>query len=257
MLAIAGIATAAAAAPAVAAPDDLVARPLVLGEGLLELRLTTEINIERRRNAQPLSFAPDAWWGVAPRWMIGVIHSHGSLERIDTGASLCVRQGGVPGCSGPYRGGGLDVRFSAREGSLAVAPRLRLLVREIDPFKPAVTLGAVVRWTRGRFAIASEPYLQVPLANARRGNRTQLVIPLRFAVQPARRWVVGLVAGYDADVVVLRDGGHGPLGVFATARYRDVEVGLQVGWASVLGPQFDIRQAVVFVTAGWTVDWLR
>ena len=42
-------------------------------------------------------------------------------------------------------GSAVDVRWSWREGPLAVAPRARLLLRDVDPWKPAVTAGALVR----------------------------------------------------------------------------------------------------------------
>src|SRR5947208_3412906 len=66
------IALVVAGAPAQAAPDDLVARPLVLDEGGLDLRLTAEIGVRGGHVGQPLSLAPDAWWGVARGWLIAV-----------------------------------------------------------------------------------------------------------------------------------------------------------------------------------------
>lgn len=250
--ALAAVVMFAAASGRASPASDIVGRPLVLDEGALELRLTAEINVERGRVAQPLSLAPDAWWGVARRWTVGVIHSNASVDRIGAGASLCVRQGGVPGCRGAYRNTGLDLRFSALEGAFALAPRLRALIRDVEPFKPAVTLGAVMRWTQGRFAIASDPYVRLPLANHSLGNRAHLALPLWLAVQPARGWMIALHTGYDADFAVLRDGGHGPFSLGARVRATDdVDVGLEAGWADLLGPQHNGRQAAVLVSVDW------
>src|SRR4051812_39108377 len=121
------------AAPAHAGPDDLVARPLVLDDHAIEVRLTAEINVQPRLVARPLSFAPDAWWGIAPRWTIGLIHSSASVDRIDAGATFCVRETSTSTCHRLYRGSGLEVRVAARTGTFAVAPRVRLLVRDLDP----------------------------------------------------------------------------------------------------------------------------
>jgi hypothetical protein len=233
-----------------AAPDDLVARPLVLDEGAVELRLTAEISIEYHHSRGLISLAPDAWLGLSPRWTLGVIHSSSSVDRIDTGASFCVAA--ADSCDHVYRGGGLDVRFAARDGALAIAPRARALLRDLDPMKPALTLGALVRWTRGRFAILGDPYVRLPLANGDLGNRAALVLPLWLAVQPATGWQIALRTGYDADFAVLRDGGHGPISLAVTARVTAaLELAVEAGWAQLLGPQYDAKTGTIFVTAGW------
>jgi hypothetical protein len=241
-----------AGATAHAAPDDLVARPLVLDDGAVDLRLTAEIGVRNFRVARPLSFSPDAWWGVARDWTVGVIHSDASVDQIEAGGTLCVRDSVVPTCSHAYRGSGVDVRYGWLAGALALAPRVRLLVRDIDPFKPAMTLGALVRWTRDRFAIASDPYVRLPLANGDLGNRASLTIPLWLSVQPARGWMITAHTGFDADVAVLRDGRHGPFSLGVTASVtREVDLVLEVGWPRLFGPQYDARRGAVLITAGW------
>jgi hypothetical protein len=242
-----------AVAPAYAgSSDDLVTRPLVLDDGALELRLTAELRVQRNSVGRPMSLAPDAWWGISPRWTLGVIHSAASLDRIDAGASLCVRQVDAPPCNRLYHGSGLDVRFSAVAGPLAVAPRLRLLLRDLDPIKPAVTVGGTVRWAYRRFAIATDPYLRLPLANGALGNRTQIVLPLWLTVQPATGWAITLHTGYDADVAVFRDGGHGPVGLGVTARATaDIDVAVEAGWSQLLGPQHDVKQGTMMISVDW------
>jgi hypothetical protein len=241
-----------AVTPVHADPADLITRPLVLDEGAVDLRITTEINVQSRFVGRPLSVAPDAWWGILPRWTIGVIHSNASLDQIGSGATLCVRQSDNATCNRLYRGSGLDVRFSALAGSFAVAPRLRLLVRDIDPFKPAMTLGAVLRWTRSRFAIVSDPYLRLPLANHSLGNRAALVLPIWLAVEPVRGCELAVHTGYDASLAVFRDGGHIPVSLVITQRItRNIDLGVEGGWAALLGPQHDHNRGTVMITGGW------
>lgn len=241
-----------AASIAHASPDDLVGRPLVLDDGGVELRLTIEMGIQQRQRARPLSFAPDAWWGASRHWTIGVIHSARSVDQIDAGGSLCVRDSSPSLCSGRYRGSGFDVRYGARSGSVAIAPRVRLLLRDIDPAKPAITLGSLMRWQRGRFAIQGDPYLRLPLGNGDRGNRSAIVIPLWLAVQPARGWLFALRSGFDADLAVVGDGWHGPLSLAVTTRItRAVELAIEAGWPRLLGPQYDAKQGAVHVALGW------
>ncbi len=239
-----------AAGTALAAPDDLVARPLVLAPGSVEIRLTAEVTIAYHRGISLVSLAPDAWLGVSERWTLGLIHSDSSLDRIGTGGSLCVASADL--CDHLYRGSGLDVRYSALAGDFALAPRFRALIRDVEPFKPAVTLGALVRWTRGRVAITSDPYVRLPLANSALGNRSALVVPIWLAIQPAHGWLVAAHTGYDADFVVFRDGGHGPASLIVTARVSSpLELTVEAGWGQLLGPQHDAKTGTILVTAGW------
>jgi hypothetical protein len=246
----AALVLAALAGTAGAAPDDLVARPLVLAPGGLDLRLTAELAISYHDPTSLVSLAPDAWLGISDRWTVGLIHSDPSVDRIGTGGSLCVASPAY--CDHVYRGSGIDVRYGALAGDFAVAPRVRALIRDIDPFKPAVTLGALVRWTRGRFAIAGDPYVRLPLANAALGNRSALVVPIWLAVQPAAGWLLAAHIGYDADFAVFRDGGHGPVSLLTTARVTaELDLTVEAGWAQLLGPQHDAKSGTILVTAGW------
>ncbi|MGE5184337.1 MAG: hypothetical protein ACM31C_19845, partial [Acidobacteriota bacterium] len=190
-------------------PDDVVSRPLVLAAGQLELDATAEVNLAAGQIAHPLSLAPDAWLGATSRWTVGIVHSDPAVDRIEPGATFCFTTG-VTGCSRFYRGSGVDVRWSARQGELAVAPRARLLLRDVDPWKPAVTLGALVRWTRGRWAVWSDPYLQLGLANVDAGNRHALFVPIGVSMQPGCRWAIDLRTGWDSDFAVITDGWYVP-----------------------------------------------
>ena len=174
-----------------ASPDDLVARPLVLEPGTVDARLTMAINVQPRLISEPTALSPDAWWGVLPRLTVGLIHSDASLDQIATSGSFCIKTS-TSTCAQRYKGSGIDVRYSALEGQFALAPRLRAVIRDTDPFKPAVTLGALLRWTRGRFALTGDPYLRVPLANAPLGNRFAINLPVWFAVQPKAGWMIAV-----------------------------------------------------------------
>lgn len=251
-----GAACLVASPAARAEPDDLVARPLTLDAGELELRLTASINSDQVAIARPVSLAPDAWFGVSPRWTVGLIHSDQSLDQIATTGSFCIRDSQLGTCAHRYQGSGIDVRFAAVEGALdgelAIAPRLRAVIRDIDPFKPAVALGASMRWTRGRFAIASDPYLRLPLANHALGNSAAIALPLWFAVQPAVGWMIAVRTGFASDLVVVSDGGHVPVALDVSARVtEDIDGGLEVGWGSLIGPQEEARTVTVMVMVGW------
>jgi hypothetical protein len=225
---------------AMAAPA--LADSLVLDEHQLVVALSTEFDLSGDQVENAIAIAPDVWWGITPRWTIGLIHSNRSLDRIDAGASLCVHE-----CDQLYHDVGLDVRYAAIAGVLA--PRVRFVMRQLaDPAKPALTLGALARWSRGRWSITGDPYVQLGLANRDRGNRSGVVLPVWFAVTPAH-WSVALHTGYFTDVAVWRDGYHIPLGLDASAHATDsILVGAEFGFSSLLGPQNNSKERVLLVT---------
>ena len=242
---------AAIAGTAHADPDDFVARPLVLARGEVEAEATLEVNLTKGTAFVPLSLAPDLWVGITPQLTLGLIHGDRSLDQIGAGGSFCVRRSPET-CDRTYLGSGLDARWNVRSGPLAIAPRARLLLRDLEPAKPAVTVGALVRWTRGRFAIVGDPYLRLGLANLDRGNRAALVLPVWLQVQPTCRWLVALHLGWDSDLAVVRDGWHFPVGVVAGVHpYRALELDLEFGFPSLLGPQNDGGNRALLLTAGW------
>lgn len=244
------------AAPAAAHAEgqarDIVERAVVLRSGALAAELTLEVNLAHNFWAEPLSLAPDVWWGVTDALTIGIVHSGQSVDRFVPGGSLCLRTDPLY-CDSLYRGSGLDARYLAvARGPLSIAPHVRALVRDVEPFKPAVTMGAIARWTRGRFAIESDPYLQLGLANTEDGNRAALFVPIQLAVQPTCRWLVSLDTGWNSELRLLRDGWHVPLGVGVRARATaHVDVGATLGFTTLLGPQNTPKQRALFVSVGW------
>jgi hypothetical protein len=239
-----------------AAATDLINRPLVLDRGELRARLAIEAGFSTAGFAHPLALAPDLWLGVTSRLTLGVIHSSASVDVIDARDTLCLRADAAS-CSHAYRGGGLDVVWSWRDGELAIAPRGRLLLRDIDPIKPAATLGALIRWTTGRASVLTDPYLRLGLANRALGNRAAVFVPIWLAFEPgfgARSsdpgsWLIALHTGWDAELAILGDGWHIPVAVELTTRAIDrLSVGLSAGFPHLLGPQNNVKDRAIAVT---------
>jgi hypothetical protein len=241
------------ATPARADSSDIVSRSIVLPRGTFAADLTVEVNLAYSYKAAPLSLAPDVWWGATDTLTVGLVHSNASLDRFQPGASVCVRTDDVLYCDSPYHGSGVDARYRlVGRGAFELAPRARVLVRDVDPFKPAVTIGAVGKWTRGRYAITFDPYLQLGVANQERGNRAQLWLPVELALQPTCRWQLALSTGWNSALAGLDDGWHVPLAFSTRVRASEhIDVGATLGFASLLGPQNTPKQRVLFISVGW------
>jgi len=224
---------------------------LVLDGGEVDADVVVETSFDKQHIADPVSIAPDLWWGVLPQLTIGVIHSDASVDQIQAAATLCVRHSDLF-CGKTYRGSGVDIRWSALEGDFAIAPRVRLEVRDLDPWLPAVTLGALARWTHGRFAITSDPYLRLGLANQARGNRAALFVPVWLSDQISYRVELAVHTGFDSELAVIRDGYHIPIALLARVKVTaHFDAGIEGGFSTLIGPQNDSSFRALLVTLGW------
>lgn len=222
------------------------ADPLVLPRGALHGAVTVEASLSTRAVLEPVSLAPDLWYGVTDRVTLGVTTSARAVSRLDVGNGLCVRSS-EHGCPRLYDDLAIDARWLVDR---RVAVRARLVASSFSPWKPSLRLGALARWTRGAWAIEGDPNLQLGLANRDHGNRSQLDLPLWVRFQlgcHAEGWVrTGAraeLAGFFEKVAI-------PVGVGGAVHRRGVAVGFEVAFPELLGPQnqFRTRDAYLYVS---------
>jgi len=258
-----------ASARAHAAPTDLVARPITLDVHQVAADVWLDFNVAPGFTGESTSLAPDLWFGALPDLTVGLVHSFPSVDRFGPGASFCLSHADATGdCDSAYSGSGIDARYrvlppaSLSGGSIELAPRVRVLVRDTDPFKPALTLGALARWTRSRFALSADPYLELGLANIDQGNRHALFLPVRFAVQPLARWELALRTGINSDLHrytgidgkrhIATDEWHVPIAIETRVRIDDhFDAGAMLGFSTLLGPQNTAKERVLFFVVSW------
>lgn len=245
-------------APSLAPADatDLVTRPLRPRRGHLWLAVGFEIDFSHSQGGSR-ALAPDLTWGLTDDLSLALAHSARSIARIDHPGGLCLeacdhRPAYTAGALVQRRIVGSSAGTSAAPGA---APGLQLdalaglLLRDTDPWKPAALLGVTGRWQRGRFALESEPYLQLGLANRDLGNRHRLVVPLRALVQPTCRWALGLHTGINGELAVFADAYHVPLAaVLRTAITPWLFASVEGGLASLGGPQNNSRRRFAAIT---------
>lgn len=235
-----------------ATPTDAFAPSVTLDANHFTAALTYEANLAPLQIGSPTSLAPDLWYGVTPELTLGVIHSDDSIDRVpamfEPGASICIVREQVS-CPHRYHGSGLDGLYQISPG---IAAHARLLLRDVDPIKPALTAGAMLRWVHGWFSVTGDPYIQLGLYNTRDGNRAQLWLPVTIAVAPIERVSLEVHTGYDTDFEVWNDGYYIPLLVRVRAHVIDqLDVGAAVGFAALAGPINNPRERIMAFDLAW------
>jgi hypothetical protein len=211
----------------------------VLPHGAIDARLSIEASLNARRVADPISLAPDVWYGASDQVTVGVITSGDALPRIQVGDGLC------HGCDRLYDNLGLDLRVA---WSPRVAFESQLVLRSFDPWKPSWRPGLRVHLARGAFAFDAAPQLWLGLANVDRGNADELSVPVwgRVFFWRAEAWlytgVRGELAGFGEKYAI-------PVALGFALDVHDTAVGLQAGAPELLGPQNQVKDRSMFVFA--------
>lgn len=198
---------------------------LVLPRGHVDAALTAELE-------PALSLAPDVWWGVTDGFTLGLITSARAQDRVEARNGVCVH-----GCDRLYDNVALDGRWSLQRGRLAIAARVRLGERSFAPFRPTLRPGVQVRWWRGAFAIEADPHVQIGLANRAEGNRDQLALPVWLRAQLGCRASLWLHTGARGEAIDFAEKYAVPFALGAALRVGPVVVGVEAGFAALLGPQ--------------------
>ncbi len=192
--------------------------------------LTVEADLSARRELDDVSGRPDIWFDVTDRLTLGVTTSARALSRLHVAQYYD------------------DV---ALDGLWKLDPRVSLRARFVqswEPWRPSIRLGALVRARRGAWAIEGDPHVQVGLANTDLGNRAQLDVPLwlRFHGAWVRTGARGELSGFTEKVAI-------PLGLGGVVHAGRLDVGAEVAFPRLLGPQNEFRTRVAYVYVSTTL----
>lgn len=218
-----------------AVPSELVARPLVLGAGTIELATQGELSLDRRNNYSPVSIAPDLRYGVTDRLTVGLIHSNRAMGfEGQVGNGLCFA-GEAAGCPHLYNHTGVDAIYAlaAGAGPWALAVRGYAMFSgysETTPFGVTAAGGVRARWRQGRVAVVVDPLVGVAYTD---GGDTQLQVQLlaRAQYQLGRYFATYGGAGYYGPVDEA-----GAVPVFAGLLFavdENIDVGASVAFTDV------------------------
>ena len=178
--ALAGLAGSARAASAQTSEQVSEERQMTLPMGRALVETFAEISLSQDDVGQPISLAPDIWYGVSEILTIGLVNSGRGATGLlgDTGNGLCLT-GSDNECPKVYNSVGVDGRYHFyRKGEITAAADGGLYARSIDPFALALKFGAVGRWQEDKLAVEIDPSLFVGLTQRNVGYKENFFLPM-------------------------------------------------------------------------------
>ena len=180
---------------------------------------------------EPISIAPDAFYGVSDRLELGVVTSWYGITGFWSGAmlgaapsGLCVSKkpeaaGGI-GCAKRFDNVGAEAHYGLmREGSFQMAVGGGLHAASFDPFTLDVKLGLHGRWRAGRIGLSFAPSLFIGVTQRHdppdgTGNKEAVQFPIAVTFAAVPQLLIGLQSGL-----------RGPIDGFADAYSIPVALG--------------------------------
>ena len=144
-----------------------------------------EIELGKGTAFDPVSLAPDIYYGVSADFTVGLVHSFTGTTGVigGTGSSLCLGDA----CGDVYNGFGIDARYQVTTGKVGIAADFGLYANQLDPFRLALKLGVVGRFRpspTSKLAVDFAPSLFIgiterePEAMGSTGNKEVVALPI-------------------------------------------------------------------------------
>lgn len=201
-------------------------KALTLGEGDLKVRGVGEVNLSSDVVGEPISIAPDIYFGVTDEFTVGLVHS-GIAERGffgGVGRSLCLT-GEDEGCPEVYPNVGLSGALSIIEDDVSIAAELGLFALNFgdgffsDPALIQAKLGARGAWVDDPIQVVFEPNVFVALTERDEDigglHGDILNIPVAAYFSATDELSVGAQAGFTGNLDGLGDTWAVPLSAVA------------------------------------------
>lgn len=188
-----------------------------LRKGGLAFLATLQIGTSKGGKAfEPVSIAPDAFYGVSDRLELGVVTSWYGITGFWSGAMLGFAPSGLctshktnaagVGCPKRFDNAGAEAHYALlREGSFQMAAGGGLHATSFDPFTLDLKLGVHGMWRAGRIGLSFAPSLFIgvtqrhdPPDGTSNKEAVQFPIAVTFAMLP--QLLVGLQSGIRGPV---------------------------------------------------------
>lgn len=166
---------------------------------------------------EPISIAPDGYYGVNDRVEVGAVTSWYGVTGFWSGAMLGVRpsglcvskkpeaEGGI-GCAKRFDNAGGEVHYALlREGDFQMAAGAGLHALRFDPFSLSAKVGVHGMWRAGRIGLSFAPSVFIGLTKRHdppdgTGNRESIQIPVEVTFAAIPQLLVGLQSGVRGPI---------------------------------------------------------
>jgi len=167
-------------------PTELVARPLTLAKGQVEIHVDALINLSKDAVFKPFAIAPDIYYGVNDKLTVGLTH----------GLGLCLT-GTDNGCAKVYNDIGVDALYSLkRDAKMDLAANVGFAALAFSPdLVGQVHLGVHFKYQANKIAIYVDPTLGIGVTQRDAGNKEVLSIPIKVAYQASPQLAAYLMTG--------------------------------------------------------------
>jgi hypothetical protein len=210
-------------------PLALVDRPLTNAAGMLEVRGDTfRLNLSKGSVGDPISLAPDIYYGVNNLLTVGITHQTG----------VCI----TDACAKAYNDVGIDALYALmRVGSFQVSARGGLLFPQFSPdFAGGLNVGIASRLTVGKVAVRLEPTLYLGALGRSDGFKEFLSLPTQLQFQANPQTAVFLSTGIFGPLSGFGDAYQVPVGAGTLFAINNrIDIGLEIRFLNLLGNQFD------------------
>jgi hypothetical protein len=231
-----------------------------LRKGGIAIHASLEVGMSKDSGGDPISIAPDVWYGVSDKLAVGLTHSAYGTTGFWTGQgnSLCVAGDFCKNADGDtefYDNGGVQAKFGFMQSAdMSIAAVGGLMYNVPDPFRMGLRAGIDGMWHSGKIGVAFTPSIQIGLNERDAGNKETLNVPVALMYMASPQLHVGLQTGIRGPLDGFGDAYSVPVGVGAMFM---VNPNINVGGAFTLervagfdGPgAADLRSLALFV--GW------
>ncbi len=205
-------------------PLALIDRPLTLAAGMVEFSGdTVRANMASGAIGDPVSLAPDIYYGVSRKFTVGVTHDRGVCLAGDA-------------CGNVYNDVGLDLIYGIMYGgSLQVAFRGGASTSDFDPFTLGVDVGIIGRLDLGNLALVFQPTLYEGILE-REAREAVLTMPVALQFQINKQSAVFASSGLIGNLTDLGDTYQIPMGAGAMFAINNrFDFGAEFRFTNLLG----------------------
>jgi hypothetical protein len=227
--------------PVTDAPDGLyaVSRGVQGPAGMFSARILLDINLSAGAAGEPVSLAPDLYYGVSDKLQIGLLHQGPTGWQARPGVGICLT-GKSSGCPKLYDNVGFDMMYGLAFGDFQLSAHGSLFIESFDPTTTSLALGVAGKAHLSQnVALFFDPKIAIAL-NDRDANDDVLYVPLELQFQLRPPTTLKLLSGISGNLSAFGDTYQVPLGLgLVQSLNKHFDLGARFSFDNLLGNQPD------------------